>query len=460
MKKNNELSTLHKEFDTLAKDFSKKTDAMYCEITPIYKGEECAQNLICRFASVYYTSFAIDFRYTAHSTMNAVSSILECYVFLEKSESRIAIPLPIFTDICDLDVTTPLVIPFITDADGMREAFGAICGVLSSLLVTLSDICNDASRRDEAMEKYFSEIRKILNVKAGEAEGDEIYAYINPALYDFFTLRLASAPFINYIKGDGKSAAKQLKRVKNLLGYEERMLRLMSDELCAEPLLPHAAEVLGAYNKSGMPKNTHREFFAMALGWIVFTFIFTLVYGAIYLLLLIPYSDAFYLMGPNTNFPFVICGAFLTSILASYYSRKLFYKLLYPKDYDRYCKLDTVQNTNKELRLMRWLFTVIAALSIVGTILMSRWGIVFRDDGFVDNTDFFSLSGEYHDYAEIDRVYYKPDRINGLGETIPFPSYVIVLDDGTEIDMYEYDDTESYAPKLIDFLESKGVRIE
>lgn len=461
MIKNDGLSVLHNEFDSLARDFARKTDAMYCEINPFYKGEECAQNLLCRLASVYYSSFSIDFRYTAHTTMNVASSIVECYVFLEKSESRIAIPLPIFTDICGLDIREPMVIPFITDAEGMREAFGSICGVLESLFDKLTRICNDDELRAQVMNAYFGEVAQILDLKKKDTEGTSILVYINPALYDFFTLRLSSAPFINYIKGDAKNARKQLKKTKNRLGYEERMLSVIPDTDTCEVTLPRAAEVLSSYNKDGVPKNTSRELLSMMLGWLVFTVAFTLAYSVIYLIpVLIESIDAFYVMGAYENIPFVICGAFLTSIVASYFSRKIFYKLLYPKDYDRYCKLDTVQNTNKELRLMRGMLTVIAALSIVGSILMSRWGIVFREEGFVDNTDFFSLSGEYHDYAEIDRVYYKPDRINGLGETIPFPSYVIVLDDGTEIDMYEYDDTENYENTLIEFLKSKGVKTE
>ena len=144
----------------------------------------------------------------------------------------------------------------------------------------------------------------------------------------------------------------------------------------------------------------------------------------------------------------------------SYFTRFKFYKLLFPKDYERYCAIDQVQNGEGADKLMKGFLTVIVVCAVAGSILLAKWNVNFKEYGFVDNTKFLSLVGEYHDYEEIDRIYYKADRINGFGEKLDFPSYVIVLKNGKEIDLYEHDEIEEYKDTLIKTLKEKGVRID
>ena len=49
--------------------------------------------------------------------------------------------------------------------------------------------------------------------------------------------------------------------------------------------------------------------------------------------------------------------------------------------------------------------------------------------------------------------------VNGLGERLDNPSYVIVMKDGREIDLYEFEDTEICEEKIIGYLRDKGVEI-
>ena len=106
------------------------------------------------------------------------------------------------------------------------------------------------------------------------------------------------------------------------------------------------------------------------------------------------------------------------------------------------------------------MLVVLVICSLAGTVLFTRFGVNFLEDGFVDNTKFFSVSGQYYQYDDIERVYYMPNRVNGFGETIEYPSYVIVLKDGREIDLYEYDEIEKYEGPLLGHLKKKGVSVE
>lgn len=145
--------------------------------------------------------------------------------------------------------------------------------------------------------------------------------------------------------------------------------------------------------------------------------------------------------------------------LASYFTRFWFYRKLFPKDYESFCAADQVNNGKGADKLIKWMLRIIVVCSLVGILLFTRWGIKFLDDGFVDNTKFFSLNGPYYEYEELDYVYYLPNRVNGFGETIGFPSYVLVFQDGREIDLYEYDDIEFYEKPLLAILEENGVRV-
>ena len=150
----------------------------------------------------------------------------------------------------------------------------------------------------------------------------------------------------------------------------------------------------------------------------------------------------------------------MTAIPASYFTRLKVFKLLFPRDYEEFCAVDEVNNGVGAEKVIKWMFRIIVICSLIGSVLFAKWGINFKDSGFVDNTSFFSLSGQYYAYNEIDHVYYLPNRVNGFGETLDFPSYVMVLKDGREIDLYEYDEIKQYDPRLIDHLREKDVRID
>ena len=71
-----QLNNIFSQFDKSANRFCKDTNGTFCEITSEYKGDNVPENLTYRFAKIYYNSFRIDFKYTAHSFMNVTNSIL------------------------------------------------------------------------------------------------------------------------------------------------------------------------------------------------------------------------------------------------------------------------------------------------------------------------------------------------------------------------------------------------
>lgn len=458
MNRNEQLCTIFDQFDRCAKAFCDRTDGFSCDISSTYKGGEEAQDLKSRFAKIYYPSFALEFHYIAHGMLNVTNSILSCTVYLDKTEEAVGIPLPLFTDYCDYDTEVPLCIPSISNELGMRQAFDCISSVLESILPEIAHISVDADRRSAVMTAFREEVKHIFDLK------DEMFdaMNINAVCSDFFAERFTSTAFLNHIKGKDAKAVKQLSKIKRLTGYEKRMIRVW--EGCDRNSFPDLSSIVSnaeLYNDSGVQKNSFKEFVSLFLAWFALTPLVSVPYlGIFFLVYFIENRNSVYLMGAIYNFPFCILAGFLTALVVSYFTRFKVYKLLFKKDYDKFCELDHIQNSAGADKLMKEFLAVIVAGCLACSVLFAKWNLNFLADGFYDNTDFFSANGTFYSYDEVQRVYYKPNRVNGFGETLEFPSYVLVLKNGEEIDFYEYDDIDEYEDTLLEHLRKQGVLIE
>ena len=436
-------------FEQAARQFCEETDGFFCDISKDYKGDKKPENLKCCFANVYYRAFVVRFAYTAHGPMNLVNSILSCAICFDKDEEAIEIPLPLMTDYCDIDVTTPLVIPFITNAEGMEQAFDSLGTEVKDLLPILEEVSYNQEMASRVLTAYGAELGTFFK--------EDPKVIPNNLAHDWFILRFTAAPFINYLKGNRAKAVKQLKKLKNKTGYEERMLTLWSAEDMELQGLDRVTVNARMYNDTGDP----RELGAMLVSWLLLTPVLLVPYlGLYYLCVWFEGNRSVYLMGPDYNSYFCFLCAFLTAIGLSYFTRLKFYKLLYKKRYQQYQELDSIQESPGINRFMKGFLMLLIAVSVAGCVLFTKWNLNFQGNGFVDNTAFWSMDGEYYDYDEVERVYYKPDRVNDFGDTLDFPSYVLVLKNGKEIDFYEYGEISDYEPELLEFLRNKGVKIE
>ncbi len=122
--------------------------------------------------------------------------------------------------------------------------------------------------------------------------------------------------------------------------------------------------------------------------------------------------------------------------------------------------MDAIQNSAKSDRLMKRFVFICFALSVAMMFLVVKWNLNFTDTGFIDNTKFFDVKGVFYEYDDIKEVYYKAERTNDFGDTLEYPSYVIVLKNGKEFDLYDFEDIEQTEEKLIPILSKKGITIK
>ena len=462
MTREERLNEIFSEFDKQIKLFSRRTGALTCEISSNYKGEEKTENLTHRFADVTYGTYLIEFQYTAQGMMSLSSSILECLVFLEKDGQTPPVPLSLLLCYIGIDEPTPLTIPLISGREAMRQACECIFAAIKRSENAIDALSENAPERERIVTEFALDATNVLGIKLKNDENprDEAIQYLNPAIYDYLTIRLSSAPFQNYIRGDRKKAVKQLQKTKRPLVYEQKLSKLWAEEESDSNPLSAIRENLSFYTKGGTEKISAKEFSVMFLSWLALCIITTAIYSGLYLLvMLVEGWGSVYLMGPLYNLPFCFVAGFVTAIALSYYTRLWFYKRLFPKSYERYVEMDHIRNGKASDRIIGVMLVFLVVASLIMLYLFARMNLNFREEGFVDNSEFFSISGEYHDYSEIEKIYYKPNRVNSLGETLEYPSHVLVLTDGTEIDFYEFDEIGSY-DKLLRHLGDRGVTIE
>ncbi len=239
------------------------------------------------------------------------------------------------------------------------------------------------------------------------------------------------------------------------------MLRIWQDKKQNESTqLPAVSKTVKAFRGNGTSKIEIKEVFSAFAATFALCPVFSALYLGLYALLVwIAGLGCEYLMGPQYSYPYCIITGFLTAIAASWFTRFFFFRLLFKKDYPLYQEMETIQNLESSNKLMKGLLMVAVAGSIVFSVLLANYNLKFKQESFVDNTAFFSLTGQSYSYGDVEYVYYKPDRVNGLGETLAHPSYVIVFKNGHEIDLHRYGAFSDYSGKLLDLFQEKGIEI-
>lgn len=442
------LNKIHIQFEKCAEVFCKKTKGSFYEIEKEYKGEAKPINLKYMAAKVYYNSLVVKFIYTAHGTLNVVNSILGAVISFGKNEKAPEIPLPLFADYCNADIASPMYIPLITNEKGMEQAFDCIGGVLHQLLPRAIEISYNPEKKTNILKNFVKEIKAIFDIRSVNfAAGMEIY--------NFFQLRFTSTAFINYINGNLQLAIQQLEKEKNPTAYEKRVLEIWkSQQQAAVDNLPAIVENTKTYNKKGVQKTNWKEFGLLVLSWILLTPLTSLFYTGIYFLLYVfEKRGSVLVLGPVYNYPFCIVFGFVTAIALSYFTMLRIYKWFFKRDFQKYCELYSIQNGGKADRFMKHFAGILCVIGVLGCILMVKWNVKFMPDGIIDNTRFLSVKGDYYSADEIQEVYYKPVRVNDFDETLDAPSYVIVLKNGKEIDLYEYGEIKDYESALLEILQ-------
>ena len=370
----------------------------------------------------------------------------------------------------DLDC---LFFPCIRNTDILLRCFDVICNKLRDYQSAIVSAANDSSRLAKilAQERY-----RICDVFGADTFDRDNADFLPRTLelYRLWTLsRFNTGAYRDFLRGYYAKAAKKYRRMKYKSEYEIKIAalagRLAEAEESAgasgaegvavnagnsgidEKYTPIKDRVLyGIYctrgTRSDMRLVANAQLFAFLIGYLVLGALLMLPYTGIYMLfarLAIPDAIYYTALEPY-NALFSAVPAILTAIPLSFFIRKPIYRILFWRrgQYRRVIENDSITVTSTTKSFIKGMFYVILTLSIVFIALMANTGIAFTEIGVIDKSGLFTLHGTLYYWYDIDSVWEIEGRVNGYGEWLDAPSYVILTDSGEKIDLYEFTEHE------------------
>lgn len=323
----------------------------------------------------------------------------------------------------------------------------------------LAELALDGERRDELLGDMRHDLESCYGFDVFESGA---HKELVSNYHSWQILRYMQGAYSYFLRGKLKKSAKVYKRYKNRSSYENMLLHYLSESPDApvyDPYLEYdktARESLRGLSETGEKFVSHFELAAFFFGYLIGIPLFTLPYIALYFIfaLIAANGAVFYSALEPYNVAFAVIPAIFTAIPFSFYVRGAAYKLFFRKKYRKIVDTEALTVTDGTRKFIKVMLNIILVLSISMTVLIANCGVAVTERGVVDKSGFFELRGQIYEWDSIDSVWLIEGRINGLDEWLDSHSYVLLLKDGTTLDLYQYTEQEDaekkVAPTLIE----------
>ena len=388
--------------------------------------------------------------------MSEVNSVLECKVMAEKNNPEaLRYSLMDVFNALELDDFRCVIIPSIVNEAAMAAAFQWLGEIVGDHLPAIEALLADEDWHYRIYACFTADVQRFFPDYMHS--GYDVVDQKNLDLY-YGWLRgrfgFAQGAYMRYLAGNHLRARKMLARTKKALLYERRLLAWLE----ANTQIPAPLPPMLSGQVNGSKSADARYLLALLASWIpIVALCLPFWLGVFYLLRAIAARGQLLLIGPDPFETFM--PVLVTAIALSFFARRFVIRLLFRKRAAELLESDSMMFSRGVQRFMKGFLYVMYISCFFGLLLYVNSNIAFSEAGFTDSRGMFSAQSEYHPYTDIDRIYYRPDRVNGFGDTIPFDSYVLVLRDGKEIDLYELCETSYAVEKVLPLLEDKGVSV-
>lgn len=407
-------------------------------------------------ACISFETFTLKLEYKINISMLIPKSTIEMRFMFENGKLPVEYSIYDLLDIIDNDNFKCYTFGYVTSIDNMKLALEYLIETFKSYRNKIQEL-SENSEKIALLEKNITEkIDVLLDEKVFESKDAYYLMHMLELYYVVDVSRFTTDCYQYYIDGKYKKAIKAYKKLgKKITSYERRLVEYIENGNIEKPL----DNTLNSLSEARSLKGAKKELIPMYLSWLILTPIWLVVYDLIYYIALYFLSkNALYIEGAVT--PMLFMCAMITAIINSFFTRKITYKLLFRKTYDKFIALDEIENSSAIQRVMNKLFQFIIALGIVTSVLVANTNIAFYDNYFVDNQKILNLKGKAISYEEVKCVYKANARMNDFGQVVNNPAHVIVLKDGTKIDLYynfNFEDTEK---NMIPIFKQKNIEIK
>ena len=272
-------------------------------------------------------------------------------------------------------------------------------------------------------------------------------------------MKAVSSAHEAYVTGDYGTSLKRFRKQKHKTPYECLLMTYMGN---AKTPCQHApgsiVENLTELYKKGMPKSGLKEALMIAPAMLLFGLGWAPLFLAIYFLFyFVEKRQTVYLLGSLSNVPSIMLPAMLMGLITIYFHSKKFYRLFFRKRHQKLVALDQAARSPRSHKFMKLMRTGVLVGSVIFLFLTVHQNIKLTQDGFYDNINFWDVQGAYYQYEDVARLRYREQTPSGYDFTMDFPSYVIELKDGREIDPCQFGTCEE---TFLNVFREKGVPVE
>ena len=506
-------SLLMERLEECAKLFYDETSAIFYEAKTIYKNKHKAlDNIISHNIDIYYNNHIIRFSYYPNIPLSTAHSVLACYVSLNKTDyQKLFYPLSQVYGFFGITPSYALTLPLILSLDSMTECFecitesltaihsdikdlsysqgkkdtlfntefGFACAYFKSKFPTMDDITLEIDKVKKEWYKYWisniyeqplspkdeadvkSDLEQIILRINDEAQSMLLADKQKFLMFYFqYVLRQSlSTGYEAYMVGNYSTAIKKLKKLKNKTRYETLLINYMENAKSPQRHVPESVfKNLSELYKNGISKNNFKESLAIAPAMIMFGTLWAPLFLAIYFFFCyFENRNSIYLLGSFENAPSVILPALIMGIPMIYFNSKKFYKLFFRKNFQKLMELENATFSRSTHKFMKVMTAVLLIGSIAFLFLTVHQNVKLTENGFYDNTAFFSIKGPFYEYKDVDKLHYQQETPDGRGGTFPYSSYVIILKNGEKVDIDQFD---SCNEKFLNVFKDKGVEVE
>jgi len=406
-------------------------------------------------ASIIFKNFIVKLEYKVNISALIPKSTVEIRFMLENGKLPVEYSMYDLLNIIDKNNFKCYTFTYVTSDSKMKEVLKYLVDAFEFYKDKIEELSTNNDQITNLEKIIEDNIKLLLNERIFESR-DAFYLMHMLELYYILDIsRFTMEGYLDYTSGKYKHAIKKYNKLQGKMTcYEQRLLEYIKTGNVKEPI----ENTLNTFREASKLKSIKMELVPILLACMFLTPIWCIVYNLIfYITLYLTTRGNIYVGGAEPLILFM--PAFITAIINSFFIRKNIYKILFRKNYEKIIALDEIENGSNVINIMTKLFQFIIALGIIFSILTANTNISFYEENFKINLDFLNLKGESIQYQSVYCVYRANGLKNDFGKVVNNPTYVIVLNDGRQINLYYYMEYDEIKENIIPIFKKYNIEI-
>ena len=407
-------------------------------------------------ASIIFKNFTLKLEYKIDISMLMPKSTVEMRFMFENGKLPVEYSIYDLFNIIDNTNFKLYTFAYVTNETKMKEVLNYLVETFKEYKERIEELSNSIEQICILEKDIDEKINMLLDEKIFDSRDAFYLMHMLELYYVIDISRFTQESYLDYLAGRYKKSIKRYNKLgKKITKYEQRLVEYMKRGDVKEPI----TNTLDTFTDARKLKDAKIELLPMLLTWFILTPFWTIIYSLIFYIALHFISRGAIYTG-GTDLFMIFMPSFITSIINSFFVRKIVYKMFFRKKYEKIMALDEIENGEKVINNMSKLFQFIIAIGIVISILSANTNIMFYEDSFKDNLEFLRIKGESYNYTDVDCVYKANGIRNDFGQVVNNPTYVIVLKGGKQINLYYTMEFNDIKENIIPIFENHNIEIK